>query len=98
MPVMAAMAVMKTARPSHASQLIRTTAYSSLGARLSSPGLFVYRSSIHTAAQEVRTMKAFLSIIFLSLVMTTAANAQAVKCDMTQYKASSGLTAAVEQD
>ena len=43
-------------------------------------------------------MRAFLSIVFLSLVMTSAAFAQGLKCDMTQYKASTGLTAAVEQD
>ena len=43
-------------------------------------------------------MKTFLSVLFLSLVMTSAAFAQGLKCDMTQYKASTGLTAAVEQD
>jgi len=43
-------------------------------------------------------MKALLSVLFLSLVITSAASAQAIKCDMTQYKAATGLTAAVEQD
>ena len=43
-------------------------------------------------------MKALLSILFLSLVMASTAFAQGLKCDMTQYKASTGLTAAVEQD
>jgi len=43
-------------------------------------------------------MKALLSVLFLSLVITSAAAAQAIKCDMTQYKASTGLTAAIEQD
>jgi len=43
-------------------------------------------------------MKTFLSVVFLSLVVTSAASAQGLKCDMTQYKASTGLTAAIEQD
>src|SRR5215210_4712188 len=50
------------------------------------------------AQQEIRSMRTFLSIVILSLVMTTAAVAQGIKCDTTQYKASSGLAAVVEQD
>ena len=43
-------------------------------------------------------MRALLSSVVLSLAMTSPAFAQGLKCDMTQYKASTGLTAAVEQD
>ena len=43
-------------------------------------------------------MRSLLSVVFLSLAMASAAFAQGLKCDMTQYKASTGLTAAVDQD
>jgi hypothetical protein len=43
-------------------------------------------------------MKTMLSAVFLSFLMASAASAQALKCDMTQYKGTSGLTAAVDQD
>src|SRR5262249_43474174 len=43
-------------------------------------------------------MRALLSSLLLSVAMTSSAFAQALKCDMTQYKANTGLTAVVEQD
>ena len=43
-------------------------------------------------------MRTLLSVVFLSLVTASAAFAQGLKCDMTQYKGSTGLTAVVEQD
>ncbi|MCM3879504.1 MAG: hypothetical protein ND807_05310 [Vicinamibacterales bacterium] len=43
-------------------------------------------------------MRTMLSAVFLSLVTASAGFAQGLKCDMTQYKGTSGLTAAVDQD
>jgi hypothetical protein len=43
-------------------------------------------------------MRSLLCSLSLSLATASAAFAQGVKCDMTQYKASTGLTAVVEQD
>ena len=43
-------------------------------------------------------MKALLCSLSLSLATGSAAFAQGVKCDMAQYKASSGLTAAADKD
>jgi hypothetical protein len=43
-------------------------------------------------------MRVLLSIMFLSCVTAWTAFAQALKCDMTQYKEITGLTAAVEQN
>ena len=43
-------------------------------------------------------MRTLLSVVFLSLVMVSAALGQSLKCDTSQYKASSGLTAAIDQD
>ena len=43
-------------------------------------------------------MRTLLSIVVLSLVTVSTALGQSLKCDMTQYKASAGLTAAVDQD
>ena len=43
-------------------------------------------------------MRTLLSVVFLSLVMVSAALGQSLKCDTSQYKASPGLTAAIDQD
>src|SRR5262249_3673193 len=43
-------------------------------------------------------MRALRSSMLLSVAMTSPAFAQALKCDMTEYKESPGLTAAVDQD
>ena len=43
-------------------------------------------------------MRALLSSVLMSVAMASGAFAQGLKCDMTQYKASTGLTAAIEQD
>ncbi len=43
-------------------------------------------------------MRALLSSVLLSLAMASTAFAEGLKCEMTQYKASTGLTAAVEQN
>lgn len=43
-------------------------------------------------------MRAWLSVVFLSLVATSPALAQGITCDLTEYRASAGLAAAVEQD
>src|SRR5437870_422601 len=43
-------------------------------------------------------MRALLSSLLLSAAMTSSAFAQVLTCDMTRYKASTGLTASVEQD
>jgi hypothetical protein len=43
-------------------------------------------------------MKTLLSVVVLSLVMVSAALGQGLKCDTSQYKASTGLTAAIDQD
>jgi hypothetical protein len=43
-------------------------------------------------------MRLLLSILLLSVVTTSMAFAQALKCDLSQYKESKGLTAAVEKD
>jgi len=43
-------------------------------------------------------MRLLLSIMFMLFATVSIAFAQALKCDMTQYKESKGLTAAVEQD
>src|SRR6185436_4331584 len=48
--------------------------------------------------REVRSMRTLLSVAFLSLVMVSAALGQSLKCDISQYKASAGLTAAIDQD
>src|SRR5215470_9025579 len=43
-------------------------------------------------------MSTFLTTVLLSFAMASAAAADGLKCDMTQYKAVTGLVAAVEQD
>src|SRR6185312_5743941 len=43
-------------------------------------------------------MSTLLPSVLLSLAMASSAAADGLKCDMSQYKASPGLTAAVEQD
>ena len=43
-------------------------------------------------------MRLFLPIIFLSLVTASFSFTQAIRCDMTQYRESKGLTAYVEKD
>ena len=43
-------------------------------------------------------MRLLLSIMFLSLVTASFTYAQVLKCDMTLYKESTGLTADVEKD
>src|SRR5262249_39604279 len=49
--------------------------------------------------QEEPGMKALLFNVWLSLaIVSTAAAADGLKCDMTQYKESGGLTASVGQD
>src|ERR1700687_3844695 len=54
--------------------------------------------AIKRRKQEVRSMRSLLWAVFLSLAVASAAFAQGLKCDMTQYKGSTGLTAVVEQD
>src|SRR6185295_2769604 len=43
-------------------------------------------------------MSTLLPSVLLSLAIASSAAADGLKCDMSQYKASPGLTAAVEQD
>ena len=43
-------------------------------------------------------MRLLLSFMFLYFVMGSTTFAQTLKCDMTQYKQSPGLTAVVEKD
>src|SRR4051812_38102719 len=47
---------------------------------------------------EWRSMKTLLTSVLALLAMASSAAADGLKCDMTQYKASTGLTATVDQD
>src|SRR5690349_10400979 len=48
--------------------------------------------------QEGPSMRALLFSVLLSLAMVSTTFADGLKCDMTQYKESAGLTASLAQD